>query len=203
MADMRHDDDPHAGMDGYGGYLDPGGPSTNLPAIPPRSGKGIKYTAEEVDRVLVTLAMSRTAQDTYDRLKQQGAMDHVPAVRTIAYWRKHYEPRFIELRQKYRYEIEQVIVAEQVELIRSANAAAQEAIDLERKRIADGSVKDAAASARNMQTVVGIAVTKILELEGRVTSQVVHLNGEQILRKLAQRGRVDERADAESTAEED
>jgi hypothetical protein len=175
--------------------------SEKLPAIPARSGKGIKYTAEEVDRVLVTYAMCRSAQDTHDRLKQQGVM--TPSVRTIAYWRRHYEPRFIELRQKYRYEIEQVIVAEQVELIRAANAAAMELVSLTHKQAESGEIRDPAGAARNMQTVVGIAVTKILELEGRVTSQVVHLNGEQILRKLAQRGRVAEQADVESTADEE
>lgn len=104
------------------------------------------------------------------------------SARRLASLRERHPARYREVRDRHFRRLEDVLVAEQRELAMAAGQAAREAVELERARIASGDVKDAAASARNSETVAGIAVDKLLGLSGRPTSVEVHVSLEEILR---------------------
>src|SRR3954470_4112178 len=106
------------------------------------------YNDDEITRGLLTLAFTRSPKEAAELLKQQGEI--APTWQTLAKWRDKYQDRYVELVEKHRNEIEKVLVIEQLDLAREATQAAREAMQLERTRIADGSVKDAASSGRNL-----------------------------------------------------
>jgi len=144
------------------------------------------YSEDEITRALMTLAFSRNATEAAELLKQQGEISPTPD--TLKKWRDQHQARYIELVEKHRETIEKVLVVEQRELARAARDGAMEAVELERERIAAKDVKDAAGSARNLMTTAAIAIDKLMALEGRPSSVVKHLSGEQVLRELSQYG---------------
>jgi hypothetical protein len=168
----------------------------NLPAkIPVRGGRGIKYSADEVDRALIMLAVSRTPRDAAERLKEQGII--APSARQVAYWKDQYQDRYVELREKYREDIEKVMVVESMDLAREFLQEGKELLGYVRKQREDGTLRDASAAVQRVITSYAILVDKMMAFEGRPTSVVKHLSGEEALRNLAKYGRV-----IEGTAEE-
>jgi hypothetical protein len=154
------------------------------------------YSDDEITRGLMTLAFSRNATEAVELLQEQGVI--TPDRSTLTRWRERYQNRYVEIVEKHKETIEKVLVVEQRELARAARDGAMEAVELERKRIKVGDVKDAAGSARNLMTTAAIAIDKLMALEGRPTSVVKYLSGEEALRNLAKYGRV-----IEGTAEEE
>lgn len=155
-------------------------PATNGLEIP-RGGR--RYSPEEITHGLTCLATNGgNAVQAAEQLAQLGL--DIPS-RTLYYWRSELHPdRYRDICEEIAPQIEQRVVHLQRELAVRATNAALQAVDLEHKRIALGEVKDAAASARNLSTVAGISVDKILSLTGRPTSITEHRTPEQAMKRL-------------------
>jgi hypothetical protein len=85
-----------------------------------------------------------------------------------------YPRRLAALQRTHAPEIERAIIHRARDAALSAAASTQEAIDLERKRIAKGEVRDAAASAQKLSITEGVQVDKALVLEGRPSQITQH-----------------------------
>lgn len=107
---------------------------------------------------------------------------------TIRWWVKQYPGHYQKLAQKHAASIEKVVATKVRTTVLAASHALDKAVALEEARLEAGDVKDAAASARNLATVMGIGVTKILELEGRPTSVVEHRNSDDAIRQARAQG---------------
>lgn len=140
------------------------------------------YDTETVDAALLALAATGNADAA------QQVVD-IPG-RTIRYWRTKYPNRFQAIAEKHAASIEKAVATRVRHSVLNASTVLDQAIALEEQRITEGKVKDAASSARNLATVIGIGVTKILELEGRPTTIVEHRTGEQALKQLTAKGYV-------------
>jgi hypothetical protein len=147
------------------------------------------YTLEIVETALLTFA----ATGNY---KHASELVGIPDD-TIRDWHIRFPNRYQRLAEKHAGEIEKTIATKVRQTVMSAATALDKAVALEEKRLGLDDVKDASASARNLATVMGIGVTKILELEGRPTSIVEHRSGAEALRAAEALGFV-----IDSTAEE-
>jgi hypothetical protein len=161
-----------------------------------------KYTEPEIHEFLVALAyQGGRLYDTINFLTAEGK--DVPNYRTLRKWRDDtYADMYLEIRERTAARREKLLVDKIEPAIERALEVTMKAIDKAEVQLDKDEAKDPAAVGRNTATILGILVDKKFGFEGRPTAQVVHLNGDQILRKLAQRGRVAEQADIESTAEE-
>ena len=143
------------------------------------------YPEADIDRCLMALAIEGgNVPATVRFLKAAANGGRSPNRDTIRRWRDQYPARYAYHTTERAKEIEDGIVRGQRELIAGASIAAQDAVSLEHKRILEGDIKDAAASARNLQTVAGIGVTKIMEMTGRPTQIIEHRRPEDIVRRL-------------------
>lgn len=156
------------------------------------------YTAEEITNGLTAVALcGGNCVQAEQRLQQAGRA--IPA-NTLYTWRNHrHADRYREISDTLAPQIEAQVVDLQRELATRAATAALLAVDLEHKRIAQEDVKDASASARNLSTVAGIAVDKILSLTGRPTSVIEHRNADESLARLKRLGLVIDSTATEET----
>jgi hypothetical protein len=154
------------------------------------------YSLEETELGLTALALQNGNTRAASRdLAEQGC--EVPR-ETLRYWRNHLHiERYEQIAQQLAPKIEERIVSRLRENIEAKLEASRLATDLERQRIEAGDVKDASAVVRNMDTGIGIGVTKILELTGRPTAVIEHRNTDELLNKLERMG-----VAIDSTAEE-
>jgi hypothetical protein len=142
-----------------------------------------RHEPEDVAHALATLALCGGNANKARQRLLAGGID-VPA-RTLLYWRtERFPERYEQSCQELAPQIEAQVVDFQRELAYKASQAAQQAVALEIDRIEAGQVKDASASARNLQTTAGIAVDKVLSLTGRPT--VIHgdKTGDALLKEL-------------------
>ncbi len=159
------------------------------------SGRAAHLTAAHVDTAMMVLAMSPTAKEAAARLTEMGTPRDAA---TLNRWRRQFYPnRYRRACELYQTQVEQIVVQSVRGLAHSAAAAAQLAVDLERERIEAGDVKDAAASARNLATTVGIATDKLLVLTNRPTAITETRSADDVLRALDERGYVDSTASEE------
>lgn len=158
-----------------------------------------RYTPEQITAGLTVLALcGGDAARAEAQLTEQG--QRVPDS-TLQAWRDTFHPeRYRDICTDLAPQIEARVVHLQRELAVRATEGALLAANLERTRIENGEVKDAASSARNLSTVAGIAVDKILSLTGRPTSITEHRNADQVLGRLERLGLL--KADVDSTATE-
>jgi hypothetical protein len=161
---------------------------------------GGKYSDEEIHRFLLALAyQGGRLYTTIDFLKGEGG--EVPNYRTLKKWRDEtHADQYLEIRERTAARREKLLIDKIEPAIERALEVTMLALDKSEEELKQDRAKDPAATGRNAATILGILVDKKFGYEGRPTAQVVHLNGDQILRKLAQRGRVAEQADVESTA---
>jgi hypothetical protein len=159
-----------------------------------------QYSAEQITNGLTAVALcGGNCVQAAEQLKAAGTP--IPE-NTLYDWRNHrHAERYREISNELAPKIEAHVVDLQRELATRAARAALLAVDLEHKRIALGEVKDASTSARNLATVSGIAVDKIMSLTGRPTSIIEHRNADQILRELQAFGYVDGTAEDVPEAE--
>lgn len=154
------------------------------------------YTPEQITQGLTALALAGGNSVTAEaQLAELGCP--IPA-RTLCAWRTDQHPeRYRDICNEVAPQIEARVIHLQRELAVRATETALLAADLERDRLSKGDVKDAASSARNLSTVAGIAVDKIMSLTGRPTSVIEHRTVDESLNKLKRLGLV-----VEGTAEE-
>lgn len=147
------------------------------------------YTTEQVTEGLTALALAGGNSVTAEaQLTELGR--RIPA-RTLLTWRTDQHPeRYRDICNDVAPQIESRVIHLQRELAVRATEAALLAADLEHKRLAEGNVKDAAGSARNLTTVAGIAVDKIMSLTGRPTSVIEHRTVDDSLNRLHRLGLV-------------
>jgi hypothetical protein len=148
------------------------------------------YTVETVETALLTFAGTGSFEHASE-------LTEIPEA-TIRDWYRRFPNRYMALAQRHASEIEKVVATKVRSTVLNAASALDKAVALEEKRLmSDDGVKDASASARNLATVMGIGVTKILELEGRPTTVIEHRSGREALRQLEAAGLI-----IDSTAED-
>lgn len=148
-----------------------------------------RYTPEQITTGLTVLALcGGDAARAEAQLAEQGTP--VPKS-TLKDWRETFHPeRYREISHELAPRIEEQVVHLQREIATTASRAALKALALESERLDAGQVKDAAASARNLSTVAGIATDKILSLTGRPTSVIEHRTVDESLKRLERLGLV-------------
>ena len=156
------------------------------PVVPRRSNlPGVEPFVEiDVDRALLALSVNGGNVQAARRDLVATCGSSAPSEDTIKVWREKYPNRYLYHATENSRTIEDRIAITQRELVTGAADAAKVAVALEHERLLAGEVKDAASSARNLQTVAGIGVTKILEITGRPTQIVEHRKPEDIVRRL-------------------
>jgi hypothetical protein len=126
-----------------------------------------KWPAEQVDIALLTLAILGDSDKAAEQLKAAGIS---VSARTLRMWRtKRFPRRYTLLAGRYSQEIEAQLVHGVRDIALNAQHGVMDAVDLERTRLKTGDVKDAAASARNLATVLGISADKLRLLTERPT----------------------------------
>lgn len=140
-----------------------------------------RYTDHEIERGLTALALAG------DNSPRASKLTGVPQ-KTLRNWRTAHPERYNEIRVERAREIDQLCISEFRDIALNANRATLNAVELERKRINTGEVRDASASARNLATTAAIATDKIALMEGRPTQIVEHRGSEDIMRGLTALG---------------
>lgn len=138
------------------------------------------HTDEDIERGLTALAV---AGNHAGRASEATGYDRT----TITAWAKKHPERFREIRESQKGTLDKLAAQEYRDLTSGALSAAAEAVALERKRILNGDVKDAAASAKNLLTVAGISTDKIGVLEGRPSVIVEHRTTDGLLEEFERR----------------
>lgn len=153
------------------------------PVEPKNGNLGLEpYPEDTVDKALLALALKGGNATAAARLMR--ATGEKVSADAISNWRDKYPQRYAYHCTENVQAIENGIAANQRELVTAAAQASLDAIKLEHERILDGEVKDASASARNLQTIAGIGVTKVLEITGRPTAIIEHRRPEDVVRRL-------------------
>lgn len=144
--------------------------------------KSRSYTAEQVDRALLVLAISGgNSERAHDELKAQG--DEIPTS-TLKAWRTiQYPQRYNHIREQQGRRLEDFLVQQQREIALKASEVTLEALEHTSADLKAGKVREPARTAQASATVAGISVTKVLELTGRPTVTVQHFNANQVLAK--------------------
>lgn len=156
--------------------------------------------SDDVDKCLLALALNGGAlARTVREMKAAGVKVSADQLRE---WRDKFPKRYQWHAAENAAKLEKDIISNQREVIAAATQATLDAIAIEHERIKQGEVKDAAAAARNLATVVGISTTKLLELSGRPTSITEVRKPEEILKALRRKGyQVDVEGSAEDEAD--
>ena len=154
--------------------------------LEPIEKHNLKAPPEDVDRALLALALNGGAiERTVRELK---AADVKVSSDQLADWRDKFPKRYQWHATENAAKLEKDIISSQREVIAAATRATMDAVAMEHERIKRGETKDAASSARNLATVVGISTTKLLELSGRPTSITEVRKPEEIIKALKSRG---------------
>jgi hypothetical protein len=166
--------------------------------LEPVEKHNLKSPPEDVDRALLALALNGGAIER--TIRELKAADVKVSRDQLMDWRDKFPKRYLWHSTENAAKLEKEIIASQREVIAAATKATMDAVAMEHERIKAGETKDAASSARNLATVVGISTTKLLELSGRPTSITEVRKPEEIIRALKNRG---VKVDVEATAEDD
>jgi hypothetical protein len=141
-----------------------------------------RYSAEQIDRALLELAVCGTSTEARRRLAAQGLQ---VSDRTLREWKQvRYPERYVEIAQQHARQVEEVIVQQARDTALAAAEVERHALAGELKAIKAGKVRDHSASARNASTVKGINVDKLLTLSGRPNTIVENRNADDLIRKL-------------------
>jgi hypothetical protein len=138
-----------------------------------------RHSRKRIDEGL--LALLRTGS-SYQASELTGISDA-----TLRYWRLKYADRMSELAKRHGPQLEQEAIQALQEAAAAATQGTLEAVDAARQEIRNGTTKDAAATARNLATVVGITTEKALLLQGKPTSVTEHAGTRDVLTALARR----------------
>jgi hypothetical protein len=157
-------------------------------------------TQEDRRRALTVLALhSDDAHAASRALKAQGHQPVSP--RTLKRYAERYPEDLEQVRQEVVAKIHARIAAEQEATAREATQAAREYVAQARQDLTDGKVKDSASGARNLETVAGTALDKLLPMRDRPTVITKHVHADSLLAEL-EHLLPPKRFDSESTAEE-
>lgn len=145
-----------------------------------------KYTAEEVDRALLVMALAGgNAVEASRQLEAQG--QHVPE-RTLRYWKNDlHGDRYQGITENEAKRLDDHLVAQQREVALAASSASLLAVEAARREIEAGTVKDPARAAQALQTTAGIASDKMLTLQGKPVNITQHIGTKELLNRIAQR----------------
>jgi hypothetical protein len=156
-------------------------------------------TTEDRRRALTVLALhSDDAHAASRALKAQGHQPISP--RTLKRYAERYPELLEEVRQEVVGKIHRKIAAEQEATAREATQAAREYVAQARQDLTAGKVKDSASGARNLETVAGIALDKLLPMRDKPTHITEVRHADSLLEELERV--LPKRFDAESTVEE-
>jgi hypothetical protein len=114
--------------------------------------------------------------------------------RTIRDWAAKHHERLAAITQQRAQLIDQACIEEFRQIVLNGTRATQSAIEAAREEIANGQVRDAAATARNLATASAIAADKIALMEGRPTQIIEHRSSDDVLRDLERGGFIDAQA---------
>lgn len=158
------------------------------------------YTPEQVLTALNALALNGGHIEL--ARKTLHAQGHDVSRATLYRWRTEtYPERYRQVCDQLAPQVEAHVIELQRSLAVQATQTAIQAVELEQRRLRGGKVKDAAASARNLATVAGISVDKILSLSGRPTSVIEHRTVDDDLRALRAAGIVNGTAEEVTDAQ--
>lgn len=152
------------------------------------------YMPEEIERGLLELAITGGRPVlAIRRLEASGQLPDGLNEGTLRYWRdQSHSERYQELATQHARRVEDTITQQARETALLAAEVERQAIEATAVQIATGQIKDASTAARNLSTVKGINVDKLLTLTGRPT-QITHtLSAEEVLRELAMDGTVED-----------
>lgn len=154
--------------------------------------RGDQYGPEVIDMALLTVAMCGSIAEATRQLKVEGINVHE---RTVSDWRTKYPNRYRDLAERHRSTIEQALIGKVRGLVMRSAEVANDAVELEARRVKKGEVRDPSTTVRNLATSIGIWVDKILLLEGRPTHIHENRSSEEVLQGLVAKGYVESTAD--------
>lgn len=131
-----------------------------------------QYTETEVEQALQAVALHRGPNTRAREFLKVGGLD-VPT-RTLGRWAKQHSARVAEITREKLPQIEQAMLSQTIDTIVALGDAEREAIELSRRQIADGTIRDAPAAVRNLSTSKGINHDKLFALTGRPVATVQH-----------------------------
>lgn len=138
------------------------------------------YPPETVEAGFTALALANgNARIARENLAEQG-ID--VAERTLARWRS--QPRYIELHEQRKAEIEQAAIRQWREITVTGAHAQLLATERAIEGMDDLDAKDASAVAKNLAIATGVAADKLLIFTDRPNQITQHREPEQILRQL-------------------
>lgn len=168
-----------------------------IPDVEPITNLRRGRTAADVDLSLAVLASTAGNAGQAEELLKTSTRARAA---TLTAWANRYPRRYALACNRYAREIEEHVVSGAREVAVQAQEATRAAVALELRRIEAEDVKDAAGSARNMATVFGITVDKLMVLTGRPAHIVEHQTPDAVLAGLTELGKTSGFVD--STAEE-
>lgn len=146
-----------------------------------------KYSAEEIERGLVLLALeSGNVTRTRKLLKQEWGK--APDANTIARWLERYRDHYAEIRQKVAPELKLRMAEVHADLAARLADLENRTIDELEQEIADLSPKDKANLLRNAAVSSGIHIDKAQILRGDPSAIVERRELPEIVRALAAKG---------------
>ena len=146
-----------------------------------------RHSLEVVENGLMALVVAGgNAAAAHEHMKTLGLPPVAP--QTLNKWRRDNEARYNELRREHAREIEEGMVDAHREVALSAAEVALELVQLTRAQAREGKLRDPAGAARNMATVAGINVDKMLVLDGRPTVIERRVTADDTIARLVKAG---------------
>lgn len=164
--------------------------SENLPEKRPahRPG-GSTYSQADKEYALTFLVFARGPREAEENLKKDGKLNPSPNHQTLQRWRDHaHTDMYLQIRERTQAQREAMVIARIDPIIDQAFEVTAKALTKLDEQLDRDEVKDPAGAARNAATTGAILVDKKMAFEGRPTSVIKHLSGEEALRKLSQYG---------------
>lgn len=145
-----------------------------------------KYTAEEVDRALLVMALC--GGNSLEAARQLAAQGCPVPSSTLRDWKTDlHADRYQSIQEREAKILEEHLIAQQREVAIAASSASLLAVEAARAELTAGTTKDPARAAQALQTTAGIASDKMLTLQGRPTNITQPVGTTELLRRIAQR----------------
>jgi hypothetical protein len=157
-----------------------------------------RHDPETIELALTTLALAGDSPTKAAAVLADGGIR--VSRRVIAGWRDKFPDRYAHIRDVRAREIERSVVHKARALAEQYSDLEQELITEIRAQMAAGTLKDASTTLRNIAVSKGIAIDKMLVVDGRPNQIAEHRSVDDDLRELARMGFVDTTATEEPAA---
>jgi hypothetical protein len=145
-----------------------------------------KFTTEQVDGALLTLAMLGGSTEKAGKELRAAGMNVTS--RTLREWReKLYPGRYRDLCQRHARDIEGVIVRGSRAIAVRADEVTMLALEKARAQLKAGEARDPASVARNAAVTKAVNIDKMMLLEGRPTQVTEHRDADELMRAIRAR----------------